>query len=77
MSRSLMHALVVVVTAGCVALGFSVAWSSLTGATSPVPYATKADFDQAFADAAAGHRDFKPADIEKLQNAGRKLAVAR
>jgi hypothetical protein len=72
MSRSFTQASVVIVAALCMAVGFSIGWSSLAGSAGAPPYLTKADFDQAFADAAAGHRDFKPADVEKLLVSVRK-----
>ena len=53
-------------------------WSAcLAGPTSPAIYVTKADFDQAFTDAAVGHRDFKPADVEKLRKAALRSSDAR
>jgi hypothetical protein len=77
MSRSLTPVFVVIVAAICVAVGSSIAWSSLAGPTNPTAYATKADFDQAFADAAVGHRDFKPADVEKLRQTALRSSAAR
>jgi hypothetical protein len=73
MSRTLTRAFVVVIAVVCVVVGSSIAWSTLAGSTGAPPYANKADFDRAFADAAAGHRAFKPSDVEKLRNSAWKL----
>ncbi len=71
MSRVLNHIFVVVVAAVCIAIGTTIAWSNLAG---PAPsYASKADFDQAFADAFAGQRELSPAVREKLRSAGSVL----
>jgi hypothetical protein len=72
MTRLLTRASVVTVAVVCVAVGFSIAWSSLAGSATAPAYANKADFNRAFADAAAGHREFRPADVEKLRDAGRR-----
>jgi hypothetical protein len=70
MSRLLTRARLVIGVVICVAVGSLIAWSSFAGPTSAPAYVTRADFDQAFADAAAGHRDFKPTDRERLRDAG-------
>lgn len=67
MSRSLKYSAGVAAAAICIAVGSSIAWSTLAGSTSAPPYSNKADFDRAFADAASGHRDFKPAEVERLR----------
>lgn len=71
MSRVLNHIFVVVVAAGCIAIGTTIAWSNLAGPATA--YASKADFDQAFTDAFAGQRELSPAVREKLRTAGSVL----
>jgi hypothetical protein len=55
MSRVLPHLLAVVFVVACIA-GSSIARSNFASSTSAPAYVTKADFDQAFADVAAGRR---------------------
>jgi hypothetical protein len=56
-----------------VGLGSSVAWSNVVGPATGQPYVTRADFDQAFADAAAASRPGNtPANRERLRNVGWK-----
>jgi len=73
MSRLLTRARLAIGVAICVAIGSLIAWSSFAGSTDAPAYLTKADFDQAFADAAAGHREFTPTDREKLRDSGWRL----
>jgi len=63
------------VTALCAALGIgsSVAWSNIVAPAADQPHMTRAQFDQTFADAAAGPRSGNtPANREKLRNVGWK-----
>jgi hypothetical protein len=69
MSRILSPFFAILVALGCVVIGSTVALSNIA-VTSGVPaYVTKADFDRAFADAAAGQRDTTPTVREKYRNA--------
>jgi hypothetical protein len=77
MARSFTLPAAIVIGAICVAVGSSIAWSKLAAPANAPAYVTKADFDQAFADAAAGHREFNPIDREKLRNAGWRIIDAR
>ena len=70
MSR--LHAFLAIVAVTCIAIGSTIAWSNIAGSTSTRAYATKADFDQAFADAAAGQRESEPTIHEKSHEAAAK-----
>jgi hypothetical protein len=76
MSRSFTVPAAIIAAAVCVAVGSTIAWSKLAAPVNAPAYVTKADFDQAFADAAAGHREFNPIDREKLRNAGWRIVEA-
>ena len=77
MSRSFTVPAAIIAAAICVAVGSTIAWSKLAAPAANAPaYVTKADFDQAFADATAGHREFNPIDREKLRNAGWRIIEA-
>jgi hypothetical protein len=56
MSRVLTHLLAVV---ACVAIA-AIAWSNFVDSAGAPAYVTKADFDRAFAEVAAGRRESKP-----------------
>ena len=67
------------VIALCVAvsIGSSVAWSNVVEPIAGRPRMTRADFDQAFADAAAASRSGNtPANRERLRNIGWKYLNA-
>ena len=53
MSRVLPHLLAVTLVIACIA-GSTIAWSNFASSAGAPAYVTKADFDQAFADVAAG-----------------------
>jgi hypothetical protein len=55
MSR--LHVFLAIVALTCIAIGSTIAWSNIAGSPGARAYVTKADFDQAFADAAAGRRE--------------------
>jgi hypothetical protein len=57
MSRVLTHLLAVIFGVACIAIACTIAWSNFVGSAVAPAYVTKADFDQAFADAAAGRRE--------------------
>src|ERR1700704_6255731 len=53
MSRVLPHLFAVILVVACIA-GSTIAWSNFASSAGAPAYVTKADFDQAFADVAAG-----------------------
>jgi hypothetical protein len=57
MSRALTHLLAAV---ACIVVASTIAWSNFVSSAGPPAYVTKADFDRAFADAAAGRRESNP-----------------
>jgi hypothetical protein len=72
MARQFINAIVVATVAlGCVVVvGATVAWSNVAGPIGDQAYLTKADFDQAFADAALSEKAAPNRD--KLRIAGQK-----
>jgi hypothetical protein len=74
MSR--LHFFLTIVAVTCIAIGSTITWSNIAGSTGPRAYVTKADFDQAFADAAAGRRESEPTIREKLREAAAKEVAA-
>jgi hypothetical protein len=74
MSR--VHAFLAIVALTCIAIGSTIAWSNIAGSTGARAYVTKADFDQAFADAAAGRRESEPTIREKFREAAAKEVAA-
>jgi hypothetical protein len=74
MSRS--HFFLAIGAVTCIAIGSTIAWSNIAGSTGARAYVTKADFDQAFADAAAGRRESEPAIREKFLEAAVKEVAA-
>ena len=74
MLRQLINSLLAVIVL-CIAVGIgsSIAWSNVVGPVAGQPHMTRAEFDQAFADAAAASRSGNPpANREKLRNIGWK-----
>jgi hypothetical protein len=74
MSR--LHVFLTIVAVTCIAIGSTIAWSNIAGSTGPRAYVTKANFDQAFADAAAGRRESEPTIREKFREAAAKEVAA-
>jgi hypothetical protein len=74
MSR--LHVFLTIVAVTCIVIGSTIAWSNIAGSTGPRAYVTKADFDQAFADAAAGRREWGPTIREKFREAAAKEVAA-
>ena len=68
MSRLRVFLAIVALT--CIAIGSTIAWSNIAASTGARAYVTKADFDQAFADAAAGRRESEPIIHEKFHEEG-------
>jgi hypothetical protein len=75
MSRLSIRVLVTITSLNCITGISTIAWSIAESASAPA-YVTKADFDQAFADAAGGRRDFSEKIPERWQTAGRHLLSA-
>jgi hypothetical protein len=74
MLRKLVGIAAAVVAIGCVAIGSTNALSSIADFGGIMAYATKADFDQAFAAASSQSRpENTPANREKLRVIGWKL----
>ena len=69
MSRVLSPIFVAVVALACVAIGSTVSLSNIGVSAGAAAYVTKADFDRAFADAAAGLHESKPTIREKYRDA--------
>jgi hypothetical protein len=57
MSRVLTYVLVAIIALAGIGIVSSIAWSNFAVSAGAWTYVTKADFDQAFADAAAGRRE--------------------
>jgi hypothetical protein len=74
MSR--LHVFLAIVALTCIAIGSTIAWSNIAGSTGARAYVTKVDFDQAFADAAAGQRESEPTIREKFRDAALKEVAA-
>jgi hypothetical protein len=74
MSR--LHVVLAIVAVTCIAIGSTIAWSNIAGSTGARTYVTKADFDQAFADAAAGRRESEPTIRERFREAAAKEVAA-
>jgi len=74
MLRQLINGLLAAIALGGVVIVSSgVAWSNIAGPVDGRAYATRADFDQAFADAVAASRPGNtPAQREKLREIGWK-----
>lgn len=63
----------VIAVCAAIGIGSSAAWSNVVAPTFDQPQMTRAQFDQAFADAAAASRfGNTPANREKLRNVGWK-----
>jgi hypothetical protein len=58
--------LVPILTLACIAIASTIAWSNFAGSAGAPAYVTKADFDQAFADATAGRRENNAAIYETV-----------
>ena len=71
-----LHVFLAIVAPTCIAIGSTIAWSNIAGSTGARAYVTKADFDQAFADAAAGRRESEPTIREKFREAAAKEVAA-
>jgi len=72
-SRQLIRGFVVAIAFGGAVANSNIAWSNTFDPVGGRAYATRAEFDQAFADAAAAARPGNtPANREKLRNAGWK-----
>jgi hypothetical protein len=76
-SMSRLHVFLAIVALTSIAIGSTIAWSNIAGSTGARAYVTKADFDQAFADAAAGRRESEPTIREKFREAAAKDVAAR
>src|SRR5580704_16654893 len=74
MSR--LHVFLAIVPLTCIAIGSTIAWSNIAGSTGVRAYVTKVDFDQAFADAAAGQRESEPTIRQKFRDAALKEVAA-
>jgi hypothetical protein len=74
MSR--LHVFLAIVAVTCIAIGSTIAWSNIAGSTGARAYVTKADFDRAFADAAAGRRESEPTIRERFREAAAKEVAA-
>ncbi len=73
MSRQLIRGFVAAVVIGGVVINSHVAWSNTAEPVGGHVYVTRAEFDQAFADAAAASRSGNtPANRERLRNVGWK-----
>jgi hypothetical protein len=72
-----LHAFLAIVGVTCIAIGSTIAWSNIGGSTGVRAYVTKADFDQAFADASAGRRESEPTIREKFREAAAKEVAAQ
>jgi hypothetical protein len=72
--RQLINGFVAVIALGiATGLGSSAAWSNVVTPVAGQPHLTRADFDQAFADAIAASRSGNtPANRERLRNMGWK-----
>jgi hypothetical protein len=74
MSR--LHVFLAIVAVTCIAIGSTIAWSNIAASTGARAYVTKADFDQAFADAAAGRRESEATIPETFrEGAAREVAA--
>jgi hypothetical protein len=71
MSRVLTHSFAVVFAVACIAIASTIAWSHFVGSAGAPAYVTKADFDQAFVDAAAGRRESKPTMRDQVDDLAR------
>jgi hypothetical protein len=72
--------LVVIISLVCVAVS-SMAWSNIARSAGPasasaLAFAARIDFNQVFADAAAGRRDSAPASQQKLDSIGVGISAA-
>jgi hypothetical protein len=75
MSR--LHVFLAIATVTCIAIGSIIAWSNIAGSTGARAYVTRADFDQAFADAAAERRESEPTIRVKFREAAAKEVAAQ
>jgi hypothetical protein len=73
-SRVLTHLWAIIFAVACIAS--AIAWTNLVGSVGAPAYVTKADFDQAFADAAAWRRESKPAIRNEVENSARSSGGA-
>jgi len=69
MSRVRTHSWAIVLAVAFIAS--AIAWSNLVGSAGAPAYLTKADFDQAFTDAAAWRRESKPAIRDGVDDSAR------
>jgi hypothetical protein len=74
MSRVMTHLSAIVFAVAC--FGSAIAWSNLVGSAGAPAYLTKADFDQAFTDAAAWRRESKPAIRDGVDDSARSSGGA-
>jgi hypothetical protein len=72
MSRVLTHLFAVLFAAAWIAIAWTLASSEVVGSASPSPYVTRADLDQAFADAAE-RGDSKPITRDEDERRARSL----
>jgi hypothetical protein len=73
MLRQLINGFVAAIALGGAVVGSSAAWSNTADPVGGRAYMTRAEFDQAFADAAAASRPGNtPANRERLRNIGWK-----
>jgi hypothetical protein len=76
-SRQLINSLVAAIAIGGAAVNSNVAWSNTAEPVGGRAYVTRAEFDQAFTDAAAASRTGNtPANRERLRNVGWKYLSA-
>jgi hypothetical protein len=73
MSRVLTYLLAAV---ACIVIASTIAWSNFVGSAGAPAYVTKADFDRAFADAAAGRRESKPTIRDEVDGSARSSGGA-
>jgi hypothetical protein len=55
----------------CIAIASTITWSNFAGSAGAPAYVTRADFDRAFADAAAGRRASKPTIRNEVDGSAR------
>jgi hypothetical protein len=75
MSRVLTHSFAVLFGVAWIAIAWTLASSDVVGSASVSPYPTRADFDQAFADA-AGRGDGKPMTRDEIERRARSFGGA-
>jgi hypothetical protein len=75
-SRVLTQLLAVFFAVACIAIASTIAWSNFVGSAGAPAYVTRADFDRAFADAAAGRRESKPTIRNEVDGSARSSGGA-